>query len=112
MKGTNSMSYLPHFTFDDTLPAGRRKRKQWASALLAASCMMTIALGGSGVVNNNGTIDVTLNLRFAPNATDLQNVRDQVTSASQTLWHASRGQFRFGNVTITSGSVNEDLADA
>jgi hypothetical protein len=41
----------------------------------------------------------------------LVNVRDQVTAASQVLWDASEGQLRFGNVTLSCGSVNEDLAD-
>jgi hypothetical protein len=69
------------------------------------------ALAGSGVVNNNGTIDITINLRFPPTAGDVTTVQNQVTAASTVLWDASEGQLRFGNVNITAGAVNEDLAD-
>lgn len=79
--------------------------------LLAADFGPTSALAGSGRVNNDGTIDITLNFRFPPNAGDLVNTRNQVIAASQTLWDASEGQLRFGRVTFTCGSVNEDLAD-
>jgi hypothetical protein len=69
------------------------------------------ARAGSGSVNNDGTIDVTINLRFPPTAADITNVQNQVTAASQVLWDASEGQLWFGDVTLTCGSVNEDLAD-
>src|ERR1051326_3924404 len=69
------------------------------------------AHAGSGQVKSDGTIDMTINFRFPPTEADLANVRNQVTQASQVLWDASEGQLRFGNVTISCGSVNEDLAD-
>lgn len=70
-----------------------------------------LAAAGSGKVNNNGTIDITVSLRFPPSAADLTTLQNQITAASQVLWDASEGQLRFGNVTILCGAVNEDLAD-
>ncbi|RMF77968.1 MAG: VWA domain-containing protein [Planctomycetota bacterium] len=72
---------------------------------------VSVALGGSGRVNNNGTIDVTINLRFPPSAQDIQTITNHITEGSRVLWDASEGQLRFGRVTLTCGSVNEDLAD-
>ncbi|HTG43044.1 MAG TPA: VWA domain-containing protein, partial [Verrucomicrobiae bacterium] len=80
-------------------------------SLLVATFVPSPAQAGSGRVNNDGTIDITLNFRFPPNAADLVNTRNQVTAASQTLWDSSEGQLRFGRVTFTCGSVNEDQAD-
>ena len=82
-----------------------------AAAILLLPVAASSAFAGSGVVNNNGTIDITLNLRFPPTAGDITTVQDQVTAASAVLWDASEGQLRFGNVTLTAGAVNEDLAD-
>ena len=79
-----------------------------SSIMIAAT---SLAIAGSGVVNNNGTINISINLRFPPTAGDLTNVQNQVTAASQVLWDASEGQLRFGTVTLSCGSVNEDLAD-
>ena len=67
--------------------------------------------GGSGVVNSDGTIDITLSLRFPPTADDLTDIRQQCLDASHVLWDASEGQLRFGTITISCGAVNEDLAD-
>lgn len=89
----------------------------WIPGVVRAAIIFTLtlaaspAMAGSGVVNNNGTIDITINLRFPPTAADLTNVQNQVTDASGFLWDASEGQLRFGNVTIACGAVNEDLAD-
>ena len=67
--------------------------------------------GGSGRVNADGTIDITISFRFPPTAGDLDTVSNQVRSASMALWDASEGRLRFGNVTLAGGAVNEDLAD-
>ena len=80
-------------------------------ALLLMATLAGPARAGSGRVNSDGTLDVTVNFRFPPSEADLTNVRNQVTQASQVLWDASEGQLRFGKVTLTCGSVNEDLAD-
>ncbi len=73
--------------------------------------LVSRAIAGSGVVNSNGTIDITVNFRFPPTQGDLTNVQNQVIAASQVLWDASEGQLRFGRVTLSAGVVNEDLAD-
>src|SRR5262245_8561606 len=90
-----------------------RRAISWAVilCLFCAAFSPRRAQAGSGRVNNTGTIDVTLSFRFPPTATDLTNTRNQVIAASQVLWDASEGQLRFGTVTFTCGSVNEDLAD-
>ena len=69
------------------------------------------ASAGSGQVNNNGTIDITVSLRFPPSAADLTTLQNQITAASRVLWDATDGQLRFGKVTILCGAINEDLAD-
>jgi hypothetical protein len=85
----------------------------WSAILIlfASAFGLSSALAGSGRVNNDGTIDITLNFRFPPTAGDLATTRNQVIAANQVLWDASEGQLRFRNVTFTCGSVNEDLAD-
>jgi hypothetical protein len=80
-------------------------------SLAIARLDVSSARAGSGTVNNNGTIDVTVNLRFPPSTGDLTTVQNQITGASQVLWDASEGQLRFGTVTFACGAVNEDLAD-
>ncbi|MFQ5423168.1 MAG: VWA domain-containing protein [Phycisphaerae bacterium] len=82
------------------------------ATLLGTLLAAAPAMAGSGAVNNNGTINVTVNFRFPPTAADLTNIQTQITAASLVLWDASEGQLRFGTVTLTCGAVNEDLADA
>lgn len=92
----------------------RRRWIAFAKAAIVAGILTVAsshAIAGSGVVNNDGTIDITINLRFPPTAGDITTVQDQVTAASAIIWDASEGQLRFGNVTLTAGAVNEDLAD-
>ena len=89
--------------------------RRWPLALRIAVAVVfsaaSLAIAGSGVVNTDGTIDINVNLRFPPTTGDITNVQNQVTAASQVLWDASEGQLRFGKVTLTAGTVNEDLAD-
>lgn len=91
------------------------RRRRLLLTLSAVGLLATLAPpsapGGSGVVNTDGTIDITLNLRFPPTPDMLTEIRQQVTDASHVLWDASEGQLRFGTVTLTCGPVNEDLAD-
>lgn len=46
----------------------RRTRPPGTAALLAAALFPPPVLAGSGQDNNEGTIDITLNFRFAPSA--------------------------------------------
>lgn len=80
-------------------------------AALMQSGKQPRAWAGSGSVNSDGTIDITINFRFPPTAADITDVRDQITDASQLIWDATEGQLLFGDVVLTCGSVNEDLAD-
>ncbi len=66
---------------------------------------------GSGIVNPDGTIDITLNVRFPPTPEIMAEIQAEVVAASEIIWDASEGQLRFGTVTIGCGNVNEDLAD-
>jgi hypothetical protein len=91
--------------------SGFSRAWQFGVAAVVGVVWCSVALAGSGRVNNTGTIDITVNFRFPPTAGDLTNFQNQVTNASQVLWDASEGQLRFGNVTVTCGAVNEDLAD-
>jgi hypothetical protein len=79
--------------------------------MVMAGLQPQLVLAGSGVVNNNGTINTTVNLRFPPSAADIATIQNQMTTASQVLWDATEGQLRFGTVTITCGAANEDLGD-
>lgn len=83
-------------------------------ALLASAAIMLPALAkaGSGQVNVDGTINITVNFRFPPSSTELEDLQQIVTEASERIWDASEGQLRFGTVTFTAGRENEDLADA
>jgi len=78
--------------------------------LLAAGLSLQ-GQAGSGRVNSDGTIDFTINLRFTPFGGEVATIQTECIRCSQLLWDASEGQLRLGNVTITAGSVNEDLAD-
>ena len=84
--------------------------RAWLGLCLAAAAPFPL-LAGSGRVNSNGTIDCTINFRFAPDAYDVLDTRNLVIAASRILWDASEAQIRFGKVTLTTGAVNEDLAD-
>jgi len=101
----------------DSESARRGKGRCLSSLYFAIALLPLLALApatstaASGVVNSDGTIDITINVRFPPTAADLTTIRNVVTAASQVLWDASEGQLRFGDVTVTCGSVNEDLAD-
>ena len=55
------------------------------------------AWSGSGVVNPDGTIDITVNVRFAPTPDMIQEIRDQIVEGSHILWDASEGQMRFSD---------------
>lgn len=76
-----------------------------------AVALISPAFAGSGVVNNDGTIDWTLHFKFPPSPTQLTTTQNNATAASQLLWDATDGQMRLGNVTIRCSVVNEDLAD-
>lgn len=84
-------------------------------ALIAAALFIagpsTVVRAGSGVVNNDGTIDITASIRFPITAESLPGIQDQFTIASQMIWDASEGQLRFGRITLTCASASEDLAD-
>lgn len=81
------------------------------AALFVALLLARPVLAGSGVVNADGTIDITLNFRFPPSPAARTALRNQVIDASRLLWDASEGQMRIGRVTIACSAVNEDLAD-
>jgi hypothetical protein len=84
---------------------------------LATACLLALGIqpgplrAGSGVVNDDGTIDVTVYFLFPPTADDIDRLEEQVTRASEKFWDASDGQLRFGTVTISCSAVDEDLAD-
>src|SRR5687767_452653 len=78
---------------------------------LAAMIRSPKANAGNGRINADGTIDVSVSLRWPPTASELTTIRNQFTAASQIIWDATEGQLRFGEVTFTSGSVSEDEAD-
>ena len=86
------------------------------SALAAVVVLLLVLYGtvltaGSGSVNGDGTIDLTLNFRFPPTPAQLTTAQNNATAASRLLWDASEGQLRFGDITIECSVVNEDLAD-
>lgn len=82
-----------------------------ASALVGASQLADDAHAGSGSVNADGTIDITVNIRYPADDDELDRIRDLMTDASETLWDATDGQMRLGDVTLTCSDSNEDLAD-
>jgi hypothetical protein len=71
----------------------------------------TTVSAGSGSVNADGTIDLTMSFRFPPSTTQLTTAQNNITNASRLLWDATEGQLRIGDVTIQCSTVNEDLAD-
>lgn len=88
-------------------------RYHFANCLLLAFllCFCTLAQAGSGVVNGDGTINLTIQFKFPPSTDQLTTTQSNMTDASELLWDATEGQMRIGNVTIQCSVVNEDLAD-
>ena len=91
---------------------------QTYSARVVLACAFLIsptgpngAHAGSGSVNDDGTIDLTVNLRFPATADILSNVEAEITRASRIIWDATEGQLAFGEVRITCTNTDEDLAD-
>jgi hypothetical protein len=69
------------------------------------------AAAASGVVNPDGTIQLTVNFRFPVTPDAKTSLQDRMRAASRLLWDATEGQMRIGRVTMACGSVGEDLAD-
>lgn len=74
-------------------------------------CLCALAHAGSGVVNGDGTIDLTIQFKFPPSTAQLTTTQTNMTAASALLWDATEGQMRIRNVSIQCSVVNEDLAD-
>src|SRR5688500_12069149 len=110
------LCWLTPNLFSSMQPAPRGqtlRRRSVRAGWTTACCLLLLAPNspaGSGRVNSNGTIDISVGFRFPPTPADLATVSNQVLQASMALWDASDGQLRFGNVTFTAGVVNEDLA--
>jgi hypothetical protein len=84
--------------------------------LLAAIAVVSFdasspVLAGSGSINSNGTIDLTMAFRFPPSTGQLTTAQNNATDASRLLWDAFEGQLRIDDVTLQCTRVNEDLAD-
>ena len=83
--------------------------KSFFLTLMISCCSVVYA--GSGVVNGDGTMDLTVQFKFPPSSDQLTTTQANMTDASRLLWDATEGQMRIGNVTIQCSVVNEDLAD-
>lgn len=86
-------------------------RSRMIGAVLCLGVALSTALGGSGRVNDDGTIDITAQLLFPPTADDIAALKTKISDASRYLWDATDGQLRFGAVTISCADSDEDLAD-
>jgi uncharacterized protein YegL len=72
------------------------------------------ANAGNGLIKQDGTIDLTVSVRFPPTAAQLGEIINHCNRASEILWDATDGQLRFGLITLVGGTSNnasEDAAD-
>jgi len=79
----------------------------FATLLLPGSAI----LASSGTVNSDGTINIRLNLRFPPTATQLATLQNRITAMSHLIYDATEGQLRLGTVTMDCSNTTADLAD-
>lgn len=85
------------------------KKLLWLAAVLAA--LVPSLFAGDGKINANGTVDLTVDFRFAPTQAELDLTKQRLTDFSAKLWDASEGQLRLGKIKLGCGTVDEDLAD-
>ncbi len=78
-------------------------------SLMAGSGTITPAPPNSAGIR--GLMNFTVNYRFVPTAGDLADMEAALRTANDLICDATDGQIVFGDITITAGSVNEDLAD-
>ena len=92
----------------------------WGFFLLAAGAVATLvgtgpighpAHAGTGTLDQDGTLDFTINFRFPASEALLDEIEDVVTGTARLLCDATDGQMVIGTVTFTEGQVAEDQAD-
>lgn len=66
--------------------------------------------GGSGRFKN-GQFDLFVTLDWNATASDIQDVQDQLTAASEVLYDATDGQIRLGTVYIYNNGTGREFAD-
>lgn len=71
----------------------------------------SITLAPSNTNGIKGLINFTINFRYVPTQQDVDRVTLAIRDANNIICDATDGQIVFGNVSITSGSVNENNAD-
>lgn len=69
------------------------------------------AWAGEGRVDTDGTIDIEVNFRYPPTATQITTVKEQVQRASAILCDATDGQMRIQNARLTGGGAREAKAE-
>lgn len=68
-------------------------------------------LGGSGILNNDGTMELSVNFRFPPGDELLRQTRSAITRASRVFCDATDGQVVINRVTFVSGSAVDQTSD-
>jgi hypothetical protein len=86
-----------------------RSLRPWLGAL--ALCLSAPAPAGTGVLSEEGTLDLSINFRFPPGKDLVEEIKRVVTGADRLLCDATDGQMTMGTVTLTAGPVGEDQAD-
>lgn len=81
------------------------------TAFILTLMLPALALSGSGSVNKDGTINLTLYFPFTPTQKERAEAQTMIEDASELLWNASEGQLRIGEVRYTNSKTEEELAD-
>ncbi|MFK7936262.1 MAG: VWA domain-containing protein [Saprospiraceae bacterium] len=71
----------------------------------------TIAVAPANPHGIRGVMNFTINFRYLPTDAEVNNLIGEIETANDILCDATDGQVVFGNVTITTGTTNEDAAD-
>lgn len=86
--------------------------------LLTLLCTSNVFAGNGDIVpapanphGIRGVMNFTVNFRYLPTAAEVANLETELERANNILCDATDGQVVFGQVNITSGTVNEDAAD-
>lgn len=81
------------------------------AALATMAAVERPAHAGTGTLDQEGNLDLTINFRFPASEALVGDLENVVTGAARLLCDATDGQMIIGEVTFNEGQVGEDQAD-
>lgn len=82
-----------------------------AAVVLCLGCLATPLHAGDGSLAGDGTLNLTVNLRFPPTPEAIDGITDAIRRANLILCDATDGEVRMGEVRLTAGAIDEQYAD-